>query len=115
MSTIYWHSGSTATSAVRLDRLRLFSYQWKKRRTTTASGVYAMQFYSPATQTAEIAQKTSWGLIDPVTYTPSIFCDALAGIPEADAKSGAANDMASLFRSVASNMSGQGIAVSEAV
>lgn len=74
-----------------------------------------MQFYSPATQTAEIAQKTSWGLIDPVTYTPSIFCDALAGIPEADAKSGAANDMASLFRSVASNMSGQGIAVSEAV
>lgn len=74
-----------------------------------------MQFYSPDTQTAEIAQKTSWGIIDPVTYTPSLFCDALAGIPEADAKSGAVNDMSSLFRSIASNMSGQGAVVSDVV
>ena len=35
-----------------------------------------MQFYSPYTQTAEVAQKTSWGLIDPVTYLPSIFIDS---------------------------------------
>ena len=74
-----------------------------------------MQFYSPYTPTAEVAQKTSWGLIDPVTYLPSIFIDSLAGIPEADAKSGAVNDMSALFRSVASNMEGQGVVVYEAV
>ena len=74
-----------------------------------------MQFYSPYTQTAEIAQKTSWGLIDPVTYLPSIFIDSLAGVPEANAKSGAVNDMSALFRNVASNMAGQGVVVSEPV
>ncbi len=74
-----------------------------------------MQYYIPDTQTAEIAQKTTWGLIDPVTYLPSIFIDSLAGVPESDAKSGAVNDMAALFRLMATNMNGQGNVVSEAV